>query len=121
MKGLKLVFVGAALLMLSTSCKKDKVQVTVNDALCTDTISFINDIKPIFDVNCSTSGCHDSGSSAAGYTLNNHQNIALFADQSLGAMRHDGGFTPMPFGGTKLADSLIQKFECWIGQGKLNN
>lgn len=103
------------------SCSKDKVTQVPIAADCADTISFSNEVLPLFNQNCSTSGCHDAGSAASGYVFTNHTNISATADQALGAMRHDGGFTPMPLGGAKLADSLIQKVECWIAQGKMNN
>lgn len=103
------------------SCSKDKVTQVAISAECADTISFSNEVLPLFNQNCSTSGCHDAGSAASGFVFTNHGNISATADQALGAMRHDAGFTPMPFGGAKLADSLIQKVECWIAQGKMNN
>jgi hypothetical protein len=36
-------------------------------------------------------------------------------------MLQDGSESSMPQGGDKLADSLIQKVNCWINQGALNN
>jgi hypothetical protein len=38
----------------------------------------------------------------------------------LNAMRGQGGMQLMPPSGT-LSDADIQKFKCWINQGKLNN
>ncbi|TNF46385.1 MAG: hypothetical protein EP305_11285 [Bacteroidetes bacterium] len=98
------------------SCKKDKVTTTL-DPNCTDTVYFNQEILPLITDNCS--GCHGSGNST-GYTLTNHTNISSNATASLNAMRGDG-FQLMPQGGPALNDSLIQKFNCWINQGKLNN
>ena len=52
--------------------------------------------------------------------LTNHSNISASADAILGSM-HANGYQLMPQGGPALPDSLIQKVECWIYQGKLDN
>jgi uncharacterized membrane protein len=41
-----------------------------NAAIC-----FERDILPIFNSKCAMSGCHDAGTSAEGYTLDNYKNI----------------------------------------------
>ncbi len=119
----KIMFASAFLftLVMVISCKKDKVSTVSVNPNCPDTISFSATVLPLITQNCSTSGCHDAGSGSAGYTLTSHQDISPSANQVLGAMRHDAGFSPMPAGAPKLADSLIQYVECWIAQGKLNN
>ena len=105
-----------------SSCSKDKVSVgPVVDPECPDTISFANTIEPLIDQNCATSGCHGGGSAAGGYNLEGYSNVNIFAQQMLSTMRHEQGFTAMPFSAPQLPDSLIKKFGCWIKQGKLNN
>ena len=122
MKSKTLILVaGMFTLLLTFSCKKDKVSTGIVNSDCADTISFSATVLPLITQNCSTSGCHDANSGSAGYTLTSHQDISPSASQVLGAMRHDAGFAPMPEGAPKLADSLIQYVECWISQGKLNN
>ncbi len=110
-------------LMISfQSCRKDKVPVIIADpGDCPDTISFATQVEPIMVANCSTSGCHDAASQANGYNLEGHANIATNANDILTVIKHEGGMTPMPYNAPKLADSLIQQFECWTAQGKLNN
>lgn len=98
------------------SCDKDKVAYTVPPN-CPDTVSFTNEVLPIIQNNCS--GCHSAGNGTA-YTLTNHGNIAASADAIIGSMKGNG-YQLMPKGGPALPDSLIQKVECWIFQGKLNN
>lgn len=104
------------------ACKKDKVPVVpivVSD--CPDTISFSTQIEPIMVANCSVSGCHGGGSTAGGYNLEGYANISANANTILTVIKHEGGLAPMPQGGNKLADSLIQQFKCWKDQGTLNN
>ena len=118
MKRFYIVLISATVLIvhLLSSCAKDKVSY-VAPPNCPDTISFNNEILPLIQSNCG--GCHDVGNGTA-YTLTNHTNIAASADAILGSMRGNG-YQLMPQGGPALPDSLIQKVECWIYQGKLDN
>ena len=102
---------------LAYSCAKDKVNYTAPPN-CPDTVSFNQEVLPLIQTNCT--GCHDQGNSSGGYIFTNHSNISSSADAILGSM-HANGYQLMPLGGPALADSLIQKIECWIYQGKLNN
>ena len=115
MKG-KVVFSVFAVLLVIIACAKDKAI----KADCVDEISFAADVKPIIDVNCSTSGCHDA-SLAGGYNLSTYSGVETNADRILSVINHDAGFIAMPQGADKLADSVIKKVECWIKQGKLDN
>lgn len=105
--------------LLAFSCTKDKAPAI--DPNCTETISFSQEIQPMISQNCSTSGCHDASTQASGYNFTTHAGVAAHASVILNAIRHEGGATPMPQGAPKLADSLIQQFSCWAGQGALNN
>ncbi len=106
--------------MLTTiSCKKDQTQPLTPEA-CPDTISFSTTVEPLIQQNCSTSGCHDA-SAAGGYDLVGHANIAANASVINDVMNHNAGVTAMPFGGNKLADSLLQQYDCWVQQGALDN
>lgn len=106
-----------------TSCHKDKAAPVPEPAACDSIqVSFANDIKPIFDNNCNTGGCHDAAGQADGKVLETHGQISALAEVSYSAMNHEAGFTSMPLGNpTKLADSLLSKMNCWIQDGKPNN
>jgi len=117
-----LLFLFAGLFM--SSCLKDKtVEPTPPPSgPCADTVSFNEELLPeIFNLSCNTSGCHDAGAGSAGYVLETHDQISSNANVIFNVINHDAGFVPMPYGGEQLADSLIQKVDCWIQQGKLNN
>lgn len=104
------------------SCLKDKTIAPVAVAPCADTVSFSTVIlSQIINTSCNTSGCHSQAAAAAGYTLVNHDQVATHAARILRTLRHDNSVTAMPIGADKLPDSLIQAFDCWIQQGKLNN
>jgi len=99
------------------SCTKDKVDDNVN-LVCADVVSFGQEIEPLMNQHCI--GCHNSSSASGGYNLEGHTNISNQADQIIGVMQASG-FQLMPIGGPALNDDLIQRFLCWIEQGKLNN
>lgn len=110
----------AVLSVLMYSCSKDQTPPVIElTAECPEVISFANQIEPIIQNNCSTSGCHDATSSG-GYNLQGYSNISSNATAILSAMRHETP-TPMPVGAPQLADSLIQQFACWTSQGTINN
>lgn len=100
------------------SCKKDKVEFYSN-ANCSDTVSFNDEILPLIQNNCA--GCHDNQN---GYSLTNYANISSNSSAIIGAMRNSG-YKLMPRDGFNigyaLPDSVIQRVECWINQGKKNN
>jgi hypothetical protein len=104
------------LIWICFSCVKDKVPVLI-DPNCADSVSFSNDVWPIISENCA--GCHGVGNST-GYVFTNHTTVSLNANAIVGSMRSEG-FQLMPIGGPALPDSIIQKINCWIQQGKLNN
>lgn len=118
---LKIIFIGATLLLVS--CLKDKtIEPFVATGPCVDTVSYANEIVPqIINFSCNVAGCHNSSANAGGYILENHSQVSANADIVFNVLKHNAGFTPMPLGATKLSDSLIQKFDCWIQQGKLDN
>lgn len=109
-------------LVTVSSCNKDKTEIAVVvPENCPDTISFATTVEPMIQANCSTSGCHDAASAAAGYNLIGHGNISTNANDILTAIKHENSGSPMPLGQPKLNDTIIQQFDCWIAQGTLNN
>lgn len=98
------------------SCTREKV--TPIDPTCTSTISFSNEVMPIIQANCI--GCHDQGNASGGYDLSSYASISTNANAVVGSMK-GSGYQFMPQGGTPIPDSLIQKINCWIQQGKQDN
>lgn len=116
LSALALVFIG----FTTPSCDKDKTGEPIPNE-CADTVSFATTIEPLIQTSCSTSGCHDAGSAAAGYNLEGYTNISANANIILTVIRHESGVVPMPYFQPKLSDSLIKNVGCWINQGTLNN
>ena len=106
----------ALILILNVACTKEKVPTEFSG--CSDTVSFSEVIAPLIQANCSD--CHKPPSPAGNVLLTNHIEIADEANRMLIAMQASGDEL-MPSGGPALNDSLIQYFQCWILQGKLDN
>jgi hypothetical protein len=110
--------ISIAIVMIAiTSCAKDKVgdNLPYPEVICSDTISFSNEVLLIIQNNCT--GCHDNQN---GYTFTNHHNIADNYAAIIGSMKGQG-FKLMPDGGPALPDTVIQKIQCWVNQGMKNN
>ena len=104
------------LVLVALSCNKDKVPA---ESLCSseEEISYNSSIEPLIQQQCL--GCHDLGGGSGGYVFNGHDNVSMNASDMLDAMRGNG-LQLMPENGPALNDSLIELFEIWICQGKLN-
>ena len=89
------------------------------DASCDTTdLSYIFDIKPIFEKNCFS--CHGStGTYSDILNLENFDHIQRVVDNGrlLRNIKHDPDGTPMPASGGKLSDCNINKIEAWINRG----
>ena len=124
---MKKIIYAFALILAFTSCLKHKsvkpkeVVVDTSAFPCGDTVYFNAELmNEIFLPNCISSGCHDQNHSL-GYDFNQYSIIHDIADTILKAIKHENGYTPMPLGANQLNDSLINKFDCWIQQGRMNN
>lgn len=121
---MRLVVFASVLLLFGlyqfSSCTKDQVNVGNLPADCQDTVLFSEQIAPMIEVNCSTSGCHDA-SAAGGYIFLDYNDVSANATVILNVIKHESGYIPMPSGAPQLPDSIIQQFGCWVIQGKQNN
>ncbi|MEO9533490.1 MAG: hypothetical protein ABJG68_00715 [Crocinitomicaceae bacterium] len=118
MKRILICFIGAILLL---SCTKDNTPEPFVPEPCSDTISYNEEIVPqIIDLSCNVAGCHDA-TAAGSRELTSHSLVSENTDPLYRAMAHQEGYIPMPFEGEQIADSLLQKFYCWIQQGRLDN
>ena len=119
-KSLLTLLIGVLILSsIAFSCAKEKVPTTVLDtSSCKPNVSYLNEIKPIISNHCVS--CHSSKNPNGGYDLTNYDGLTKNVSKVLGSMKQDGTVESMPQG-YKVADSLIQKLNCWINQGFKNN
>ena len=101
-------------------------------------VSYSQDIKPIFQNTCATSGCHDSGTQESGVNLSSYQN-ALDSEgiqyQALVINPGNPDESPlvdkiepnpeigqrMPLGRNPLSQTNIDSVRAWIEDGAPNN
>lgn len=99
------------------SCKPDEVKVEED---CTGiTVNYTNDIKPVLDLNCALSGCHNSSTRAEGYDLSTFAGASTASKNAafLGSVRHEKKYHAMPHDAPKLDDATIKKLACWVKSG----
>ena len=129
------LFYGILLILIASthSCSKDKAMemippppIDTTDttdsmmSMCDSAaISYDLDIKMIVASNCAKSGCHDMSSAQGGVILETFMEVKDETQNGklMCAIKHE--CSTMPSGNAKLADSIIQKFDCWIENGLL--
>jgi len=123
-KYLPIAFFG--LLISISSCTKDYY--VIPDITITDTVSFANDVLPIFSTNCALSGCHITGGIAPDLSpINAYDNLNLYSlvdtanpEESTIYIRMNSTSSPMPPSGN-LQPLEIATVLAWIEQGANNN
>jgi hypothetical protein len=108
------------------SCTKEKA-IAPPDFVCEDSLTFVDDILPIFQTNCAVGSCHVSGSIFAPFDATDYDTLDFFINSGalLKAIKHTGALNmprvdpadPINTGSIKLADTTIAKIECWINSG----
>jgi hypothetical protein len=81
------------------------------------TPTYSTGVSNIIDNNCAFSGCHNSASSQAGINLEGYSNASnefKSNNKNLIAIHHGSGAEAMPKNSGKLADSIINKLDCWV-------
>ncbi|NOQ74089.1 MAG: hypothetical protein GQ574_18930 [Crocinitomix sp.] len=110
-------------IFLSFSCRKDPTvgYVKYQPAKCNDTVYYDAEIRvEIIDKSCNVAGCHDA-TAAGGLSYTNHAEVSAMTHPMYLTIIHDTAAPPMPYPTERLPDSLLNKFYCWIQQGRLNN
>ncbi len=123
-----IIIIGSAILFFLSGCYKDKTVISDTGPEITTTVSFANDIIPIFSKNCSLSGCHVTGgqapdlSAANAYNslkVGNFYNTSDPANSVIYLWLTGKGTIQMPPGG--LNKDINAMVLAWIKQGANNN
>jgi hypothetical protein len=122
-----LILMGVSVLLLS-GCYKDKTVVFDTGEEITRPVSFANDIIPILNKSCNTSGCHTAGgikpdlsvvNAYTALTNGNYMNTTAPESSSLYQWMAGKRGVPMPTSGVnKDYNALVL---AWIKQGAQNN
>lgn len=120
-----------SVILLSTtiqSCYYDNEEELygTSSATCdTASVKYATVVKPLIDVQCATSGCHNASSASAGANLSTYTATKSYITNAkeffVGSIKHTSGFSAMPKGSSKMATCDIAKIESWIIAGMPNN
>jgi hypothetical protein len=118
----------SAVLWILAGCYKDKTVISDTGNEITRTVSFANDILPIFNNSCSVSGCHTPGAKSPDLSASNAFNSLVTGNylnttnpetSSLYLWMTGKKGTPMPVSGINKDYNALVK--AWIKQGANNN
>jgi hypothetical protein len=120
-------FLAGFTILLVIGCYKDRTVVSETGAEITRPVSFANDIIPIFNASCNTSGCHNAGGKAPDLSVTNAYKALTNGYINAGDSQASELYQwmigkrgmPMPTNGiNKEYNSLVL---AWIKQGAQNN
>ena len=121
-------FLTGFIMLLFVGCYKDKTVIFDTGAEITRTVSFANDIIPIFNSSCNVSGCHSAGGKTPDLTRANAYNSLTNGnfvnkedpESSVIYLRMTGkkGIAMPPSGINKDYNALVI---AWLKQGAQNN
>lgn len=97
-------------------------------------VSYSQYIQPLFNIKCTSSGCHDNASRAGGLSLTTYSNViadpsVVFPGQPensilVWAIEGNAGAKPMPpitAPVTPMTQNQVQGIKTWIKEGAQNN
>ncbi|MBS1615574.1 MAG: hypothetical protein JST06_05590 [Bacteroidetes bacterium] len=89
----------------------------------TTDVTWTKVVQPIISEHCAYVGCHGGGTASGGHDFTNYTGVkeAVSSGALLGAISHNGNYTPMPYQGAQLPQCLIDQIRIWIGNGAPQN
>ena len=114
----------SALLLTWSACDKESGEEDyLSKADCSSVSAtdntYAKTIKPIIDVSCALSGCHDAKTKSHNIDMSAYAGAkSAFTDhEGLCSINHGSGCDPMPQNGSKLPDATIKLITCWVKSG----
>lgn len=126
----------AMMALLFMNCKHEAVipesimDPEVSLSCDSDTVYFVNDIQPLLNSTCATTGCHDRQTAEHGVILDSYQNIIQTGDvkpfrpddsEIYEVLFEDGDDLMPPSPQSPLSSSQKEMIKTWILQGAKNN
>ena len=119
------LLISICLVISLVSCYYDNEEAlypVVNTACDTTNVTFSGSVAPILANNCLS--CHSNSSAASlgnGIRLEDYADVKANSGRISGAIKHTGGYSPMPKNGGMLKPCLITQIDIWIGNGMPDN
>lgn len=113
------------ILISLSSCYYDSEEAlypSVSNGCDTTNVTFSGSVVPMLANNCLS--CHSNSVAAAlgnGIQLENYADVKTYSVRIDGAIKHTGGYSPMPKNGGMLKSCLITQFDIWIRNGMPDN
>jgi hypothetical protein len=113
------VVIGGSLII--NSCSRDNEEDLFGQDCNTEDVRYSTVIAAIMQAHCNS--CHLPPAAPANVVTTNYSSLREIAinGRLLGAIKHQTGFVPMPYGMPKLDNCLILQIETWINAGILND
>lgn len=118
---LKKLFLLFTILLLTDCTFRNDEEILAEQICDVEEVTFSGFVKPLIQSKCES--CHNPSFSSGDVNLQGYDNLKVYVENNrfLGAIRHDPGFTPMPFGQSRLPNCDILKIEKWIEEGFPDN
>lgn len=117
-----LILLAVATVLLASCYNDNEEDLYPQTSDCDSTnVTYSATIAPIMATSCN--GCHSSAAASGGVVTDTHDGLKAIASNGklYGAVNHATGFSPMPQGGSKLAQCTIDKIKTWVDAGAPNN
>lgn len=122
-----MLLLGAGLLLTACASENGEDQTSdTSDTPPTPTcntadVTYALTVAPLLQKNCTS--CHNSSFASGGVNLSTYAPVRAVAlnGRLIGSVNHEAGYSPMPKGGTKLADCDISQLRKWVTDGAIDN
>lgn len=118
---MKITIISIALALIVTGCSSSKktgktdVKTNASNECFGDVVSYSNQLKPVVDKQCASSGCHDSNFQGKDFTT--FMDLKKEADEGE-IQKHVLKIKNMPPNNSLSAQEL-QLFKCWLDGGAI--
>ena len=123
MKSITSAFILFLIIIFSCFYDSEESLYPVIGNICdTTNVTYTSSIVPLLQNNCLS--CHsniNAASQGGNVHLQDYTDVNSNKTKILNSIKHLPGASPMPKGGAKLKDCLIQQVEIWINKGAPNN
>lgn len=111
------------IIFLFTACYKNSLEELSGSGDCkTDDVSYSSNVRPIINIHCNISGCHNAATVET-FPLVTYDQLKAEAVSGLlvKVIQHAPGVEPMPKNVSGLADCYIQQIISWVNAGAPDN
>ncbi|NPD45450.1 MULTISPECIES: c-type cytochrome domain-containing protein [unclassified Lentimicrobium] len=118
------IFLAILLPLFFTACyydNKEDLYPFDTETCDVNNVTYSGTVKPIMEASCVS--CHQQSNPSGGVRVDTYEELKKVADDGRlwGSINHEGGYSAMPLGGSKLSDCSLLQIQKWIADGSPNN